>query len=104
MSSIPGLMLAEAARISPDAFDHDTCVCGLAIIRSKDEPQTGWYHAMGDRGCKAALYDVDKEAWFNSQSRSNARPAKRSRALTPQTPAAPVGDTYRGFALSSVSR
>lgn len=53
----PGHMMASAARIDPDAFDRDTCVCGLPIIRSKDKPDTGWYHATGERGCKAALYE-----------------------------------------------
>jgi hypothetical protein len=76
MSGLPGMMLADAAKLDPDGFDHDTCVCNLPIIRPKDHPDMGWYHATGERGCRAALFYVDKEAWSNSTTRANARPKK----------------------------
>ncbi len=74
----PGLILADAAKMYPDGFDHNTCVCGLPIIRPKDHQDMGWYHATGERECHAALYNVDKEAWLNSTpTKTKARPAKR---------------------------
>lgn len=75
----PGLMLAEAAKMNPAGFDRDTCICDLPIIRPKDHPDMGWYHATGERGCRAALFYVNREANHNSTQTTNARPAKRSR-------------------------
>lgn len=78
--SMPGLMMAEAARMSPDTFDHGNCVCGLAIIKSKEFPDSGWYHSTGERGCYAALFYVDRDKWRDNTRhtiRGNARPARR---------------------------
>lgn len=69
-------MLAEAAKNDPDGFHHDTCVCGIAIIRAK-YIDSGWYHATGERGCRAALYHVSPDAWAKSKTTTKARPRKR---------------------------
>jgi hypothetical protein len=63
----PELMMAEAARMSPDTFDHGTCVCGLSIIKSKEFPDSGWFHSTGERGCYAALFYVDRDKWRNNE-------------------------------------
>lgn len=75
-----GIHLSYAASIQPAAFDHDKCVCGLPIIRAKGrEAEMGWYHHTGERGCRAALFNVDQDAWAGSgrDLKGKARPAKR---------------------------
>lgn len=80
-------MLAEDAKRNPSGYDHDTCTCGLPIIRGKFYPEDGWYHATGgERGCRAALFEVDEEAWLNSTRTTRARPRKKKLARNAKRP------------------
>jgi hypothetical protein len=64
--------LAPAQLLHPEG----KCRCGLPIAEREDG---NWVHVgpagQTDRGCRAALFWVDKEAWLASSSKGYARPS-----------------------------
>ncbi len=68
--------LAVVKGLTP-AQPENKCRCGLPIAKRNDGT---WVHVgpngQTDRGCRAALFDVDEDAWWAASGNKNmARPA-----------------------------
>lgn len=84
LASVPdemtvGELRAELKKFAPE-YEYATCHCGLRIKAIVgDDTSTRWRHVPGDdRGCRAALWHIDKEKWYNSSKKGYAAPSKRA--------------------------
>ncbi len=76
---IQGFRAAEKG-LTPEQLRHPEGKCrhcGLPVAKRGDG---SWTHVgpdgQTDRGCRAALFHVDEEAWFASEARTYAAPMR----------------------------